>query len=156
MDTAADAITARKLTQDLREMWQGRVLRYTKTQPIGLVVLSVLAHNFDEGLPVLLAAVFPGYAGLKPPALVSAGRIAKSGAVVADFMEADGNIVKQAVIYRSETDLRDAFRKLADKLKLSDADRTEMFKCVQRWVVADTRLDPTMDPKDPDARRLLH
>jgi hypothetical protein len=50
--------------------------------------------------------------------------------------------------------MRDAFRRLADRLKLNDADRIELFKCVQRWVVADRRLDPTFDPKDPDAKRL--
>ena len=50
--------------------------------------------------------------------------------------------------------MRDAFRRLADRLKLSDSDRIEMFKYVQRWVVADRRLDPTFDPQDPDAKRL--
>lgn len=152
---ALEPLTHAQHVKDLRDMWQGRALRYTRTQRIGFVVLSVLSHTYDEALVVLLQAVFPGYAGLKPPALVSAGRIAKSGAIVADFMNADGTISRNAVIYRSETALRDDFRKLADRLKLNDADRIEMFKVVLRWVVADTRLDPTMDPRDPDARRLV-
>jgi hypothetical protein len=31
-----------------------------------------------------------------------------------------------------------------------------MFAAVKRWVVADRRLDPNMDPQDPDAKRLVH
>jgi hypothetical protein len=31
-----------------------------------------------------------------------------------------------------------------------------MFKYAQAWVVADRRLDPTFDPQDPDARRVLN
>jgi hypothetical protein len=52
--------------------------------------------------------------------------------------------------------MQNDFRRLADRLKLSDADRIEMFKCVQRWVVADRRLDPSFDPRDPDAKRLVN
>jgi hypothetical protein len=50
--------------------------------------------------------------------------------------------------------MRDAFRRLADHVKLNDPERIELFKYAQRWVVADRRLDPTLDPQDPDARRL--
>ena len=35
-------------------------------------------------------------------------------------------------------------------------DRIEMFTALRNWIVADFRLDPTMDPSDPDARRLVH
>jgi hypothetical protein len=45
-------------------------------------------------------------------------------------------------------------RRLADRLKLSDQERLEFFTCVKRWLVADLRLDPTMDPMDPDAKHL--
>lgn len=148
-----DPVAARHL-KDLRDLWPCRVLRHTERQPIGAVVLSVLSHTYDEVLLTFLHATFPGFAGLNPPGIVSAARISKTGAIVADFMDAEGNVTKNAVIYRSEKILRDEFRRLADRLKLNDADRTEMFKVVQRWVVADMRLDPNFDPKDPDARRL--
>jgi hypothetical protein len=82
------------------------------------------------------------------------GKVAKSGAVVADVILRDHRVVKDKPIYRDEIALQNDFRRLADRLKLNDADRIEMFKCVQRWVVADRRLDPTFDPKDPDAKRL--
>lgn len=72
------------------------------------------------------------------------------------MVERDGTISKDVAIYASEIALRDDFRHLADRLKLTDDERVEMFKAVQRWVVADRRLDPTFDPQDPDAKRLVH
>ena len=69
-------------------------------------------------------------------------------------MKYEGDVEKEEVLYRSEMSLRNDFRRLADQLKLCDEDRVELFAAVQRWVVADRRLDPLMDPKDPDARRL--
>jgi hypothetical protein len=144
------------LAFDLRASWQSRALAATRRQHVGAVLLSVLAHNFDDALETLLKVTFPGFTSITAPFLSTAGKVAKIGAVVADIVNKDGTITKDAVIYRDETALRDDFRRLADRLKLSDSDRIEMFKCVQRWVVADRRLDPTFDPKDPDAKRLLN
>jgi hypothetical protein len=138
---------------DLRASWQARVLSEAKGLT-GAVVLSVLAHSFDEAMPTLLAIVFPGFKSITAPFLSSAARVDKTGAVVADMVTRNGSILKDAVLYPTETKLRDDFRQLADRLKLSDPDRIELFKCVQRWVVADRRLDPTFDPQDPDAKRL--
>lgn len=149
-------LTAVKHAQDLREIWQGRVLAHTQGKPLGAVVISVLAHSYDDAMPTLLAVVFPGFSGLKPPGLCSAGKIAKTGAVVADVIQRSGARVKDAVLFRNELALQSAFRRLADQLKLADGERRELFGAVQRWVVADTRLDPTMDPRDPEAKRLVH
>ena len=46
------------------------------------------------------------------------------------------------------------FRVLADRIKLNDTDRRELFACVLHWVKADRRLDPSFDRRDPDAKRL--
>ena len=139
---------------DLRASWQVKVMIATRGQQIGMVTMSVLAHTYDEAMPALLALADLDEPPL--PCLVSAARISKSGAVVADVVDRMGTRIRDAVIYRNEFLLRDDFRKLADRLKLSDTDRIELFKCVQRWVVADRRLDPTFDPQDPDAKRLIH
>lgn len=152
----APDLLATKHAQALRDMWQGRVLAATQGDPIGAVALSVLAHSYDEAMPVLLRVVFPGFEGLRPPLLCSAGKIAKTGSVVADVIRRDGSRVKETVLFRNELALQSAFRRLADTLKLSDDDRRELFGAVQRWVVADRRLDPTMDPRDPEAKRLVH
>lgn len=141
------------LAFDLRASWQVRALAEAKGLT-GMVLLSVLSHTYDDALLVLLPIVFPGYVEPSLPVLASCGKVDKTGAIVADVIRKDHYLVKDALIYKSETDLRDDFRRLADHLKFNDADRTELFKCVQRWVVADRRLDPSFDPKDTDARRL--
>ena len=59
-------------------------------------------------------------------------------------------------IYESLTDYESALRYFADELKLSDEDRVQFFTVMKNWVVADERIDPNMDPADPDAKRLVH
>lgn len=140
---------------ELLETWQARALA-AATGKTGAVLLSVLAHNYDDQMLTLLRVVFPGFTTIQAPFLSSAARIAKTGAIVADIVERTGAIAKRAVIYRNATEMQDDFRRLGDALKLNDADREEMFKALKNWVVADRRLDPTMDPQDPDARRLVH
>jgi len=152
IDEAARELT-RNLAFDLRASWQSRALIATGGQTQA-VLLSVLAHTLDSAMEALLMVTFPGFVSITAPFLCTAGKIAKSGAIVADVVCRDGTISKDSVIYPNETALRDDFRRLADRMKLSDTDRIEMFKYVQAWVVADRRLDPAMDPKDPDARRL--
>jgi hypothetical protein len=154
LDPATSALE-RKIAFDLRGSWQARALG-TATGKTAAVLLSVLAHSFDDAMPVLLRIVFPGFTSITAPFFSTAGKVAKSGHVVADMVTKNGKIEKDFPIYLNETELRDDFRRLADRLKLNDADRIEMFKCVQRWVVADRRLDPTFDPKDPDAKRFVH
>lgn len=149
-----DQIIANKVAGELRATWQGRALAAAQGTT-GSVLLSVLAHNYDQQMAVLLRAVFPS--GISAKAiLTSAGRVMKNGAIVADVGFADGRVEKKCVLYRDEIALRDDFRRLADRLHFSDADRTELFAAVKKWVVADYRLDPAMDPNDPDAKRLVH
>ncbi len=144
-----------RLEFDIRDTWQARCLAGAQGRT-AMVLLSVRAHNYDEAMLPLLQVVFPGFTSITAPFLCTAGRVAKSGHVTADMVEKSSCIVKNHALYRNETILRNDFRKLADRLKLADHERRELFTCVQRWVVADRRLDPTMDPKDPDAKRLVH
>jgi hypothetical protein len=140
---------------DLKDTWQAKVLTGAGGH-LGAVIMSVLAHNFDEAMPILLEVVFPGFRSITAPFYCSAAKIDKAGRVVADVIGLKGDLFRDSKIFDSEIQMRDTFRGLADRLKLSDTDRTELFKCVQKWVVADRRLDPTFDPKDPDAKRLIH
>jgi hypothetical protein len=139
---------------ELRDSWQGRCLAAARGKTAA-VLLSVLAHSYDDAMMVLLKAVFPGFKSITAPFFSTAGKVAKTGHIVADMVTKTGKIAKDFPIYLNEIELRDDFRRLADQLKLNDADRVEMFGAVKRWVVADRRLDPTMDPKDPDAKRLI-
>ena len=149
----------KRLGFDLRATWQVRMLIAT-TGIDRAVVMSVLAHNYDEQMPYVLTVAFSWYVGPRTeiplPSLTSAARIDKAGRIVADMVDRQGRKRKDQVIFASEIKLRDSFRRLADHLKLSDGDRIEMFHAVQRWVVADRRLDPTMNPLDPDAKRLVN
>jgi hypothetical protein len=131
-----------RLAFDLRATWQARVLLAAQEKTdgvIGAVTLSVLAHNFDDAMLPLLQLLFPGF---DPSSRHFARPQGRSGAVVA--RRAHGQDL--AELYSDEIALD--FRRLADDLKLRSR-RTV-------WVVADRRLDPTMDPQDPDAKRLVH
>jgi hypothetical protein len=144
----------RRFETGLRESWRGRVLDGAKgaTQD---VVLSIMAHNYAGAILTLCQVVWPGFIGLES-GFVSAGKIDKSGRVVADYGNKNGTITKDMVVYRSDIAYRDAMRRLADRVKLDDQERLEFFTCVKRWLVADRRLDPSMDYADPDAKRLSH
>lgn len=145
-----------RLASELRFTWMSRALRASQCDHVGMVILSVVADNFDGALLTLMQVTFPGFTSILPPFLCSSAKVAKNGTIVADMVNRFGCIEKDVVLYANEIALRDDMRRLADRLLLTDAERIEMFKCVQRWVVADRRLDPTMDPQDPDAKRLVH
>jgi hypothetical protein len=144
-----------QITFDIKDTWQARCLIAARSWQKA-IVLSILAHNFDDAMPALLHTVYPGFRSIEPPFLTTAARVSKAGAVVANVQMPGGHIVKDMILYRSEAGLRNDFRRLADSLKLNDADRVELFAAVQRWVVADRRLDPEMDPRDPDAKHLVN
>lgn len=143
-----------RLAIDLRDTWQGRALS-TATGKTAAVLLSVLAHNYDDALLPLLQVIFPGFTSITAPFFSTAGKVAKTGHIVADMVTRSGKIAKDFPIYRSEIEMRGDFRRLADGLKFNDTDRVQLFTALKNWVVADRRLDPTMDPKDPDAKRLV-
>ena len=153
MDAAIEHLDPFRHAADLRESWQGRALAEARG-PMGPVILSVLAHSFDDAMPTLLRAVFPGFTSIQPPFFCTAGKVAKTGHVCADLVTTDGRIVKMCAIFRSVAAMQDELRRFADQLRLSDADRRALFGAAKRWLVCDYRLDPTMDPADPDAKRL--
>jgi len=149
-----------KHAQDLRASWQGRALAHAQGRMM-VVISSVLAHTYDEAMAVMFRVVQPKCwdvfrQTLRTPFLCSAAKINKNGQIVADVILYDGAVKQTKVIFASELDFQTEFRKLADALKLSDHERREMFAVAKRWVVADTRLDPMMDPRDPDAKRCLN
>lgn len=153
MDAALDLTVYRHL-EELCQTWQARALIGAKDR-MRMCVISVLAHNFDEeyAIPTLLVAT--GDWPLKAPFLCTAARILKNGNVVANVVTADGQILKYVKLFENERAMESSFRILADKIKLDDRDRRALFAAVRRWVVCDYRLDPNMDPMDPDAKRLV-
>ncbi len=141
-------------------MWQGRVLGAAQGRMM-LVVSSMLAQEYDEAMAIMFRVVKPKCwddvnQTLKAPFLCGCGKIDKQGRIVADAIMYDGAIKQPKVMFSDTQDYQNELRKLADRLKLSDNERREFFIVAKKWLVADRRLDPTMDPQDPDARRLLH
>lgn len=133
--------------QDLRDTWQARALAEARGRQQA-VVLAVLFHNYHAAMQVLLRVVFPkaplagnGWTEINRPFLIGAALIAPDGTICCDMMRRDGVIAKRAPIYRGESSLLFDMRKLADKLKLADADRREMFGAIQNWIVRDMRID---------------
>lgn len=145
---------------DLRATWQGRALEAAQSRMMP-VVTSMLAHAFEiEAMAVLLRVVKPKCwddfnQTLIAPFFCSCGKVNKLGQIYADTILYDGAVKLPKVVFTSERDFEYELRKLADRLKFSDKERTEFFACAKRWIVADFRLDPTMDPADPDAKRLV-
>jgi hypothetical protein len=141
------------LAFDLRASWQARALAETGGH---MAPCCCRCWRTISTMPCPSCCASPIPASPRLPRRFIAPRASspRSGQIVADVVTTDGQIVKDAKVFDSEIQMRDAFRRLADRMKLSDSDRVEMFKCVQRWVVADRRLDPNFDPKDPDAKRL--
>jgi hypothetical protein len=81
---------------------------------LGAVVLSVLAHNFDEAMPTLLRVVFPGFTSIAAPFYCSAAKVDKAGAS-SPTSSPRRPIVKDAKVFDDEMQMRDAFRRLADR-----------------------------------------
>jgi hypothetical protein len=152
---------------DLRDSWQAKVLRETckvawmgSAAPrgkLGAVMLSVFAHGLDAGaLAILLKGIFPDFYSISAPFICSAAKVDKAGRLVADVvMRDDEPPRKDQVLFYSLRSFEWTLRHLADRLKLDDTDRVKLFQAATNWIVADRRLDPAMDPADPDARRLV-
>ena len=136
----------RKHANDLRGMWQGRVLDAAEGR-LMLVVTSMLAHAYPEHIEVLLRVVQPKcwdeeQRALRTPGLTSIGTVDHSGRVVAMLKAAPASKPHEWVIYKSLDQFKQDLRRLADRLKLPDADRVEFFGCAQKWLASDRRVDP--------------
>jgi hypothetical protein len=130
---------AKKVAGQIEQMWQCRVLRASHGK-LRQVVLVMLAKEYAGAMPVLLRVAFPGFQDLSRPMLTGYATIVWSGHMVCDLMDRDG-IIKRETIYGSVDEFIGEVRRLADLLKLNDKDREEMFVTLQKWVVADRRIN---------------
>jgi hypothetical protein len=149
-----DDAEKKRVRDKAQATWPVRMLKTAKGRDLA-VVMSMLAAEFDDLMWAFMEVAFPGFSSITTPFLCSAGKIDKRGRVCADMISKTGNKLSLIPIYDSEIDFRDAMRRLADRLALNDMDRAEFFAVAQNWLVCDYRLDPTLDPRDPDAKRLV-
>lgn len=125
--------------QKLRDTWQARVLAESdgKTRA---VVLVVLFHAYTKIIKTLLRVVFPGFTDIQRPFFSSGATILLNGKLACDLIEKSG-ITHPVVVYESTDELNRDMRALADRLKLTDPERLEFTAAIQKWVVADQRVD---------------
>lgn len=137
--TDAPAISIHDHAQKLRDTWQARALAESdgKTRA---VVLVVLFHAYTKVIKTLLRVVFPGFRDIHAPFFSSGATIALNGKLICDLVEKSG-LVRPVVVYESTDDLNREMRDLADRLKLTDPERLEFTAAIQKWVVADARID---------------
>jgi hypothetical protein len=135
--------------EELRASWQARVIVGLPESYERKILESVISHNWDDAFPALMNACDTW---VYLPHLISAGKISRGGKVFARWINEAGSIETKS--FGTLDWLTTAMRKAADRVRLSDAERTAMFAAIARWIVCDFRLDPTMDPFDPDAKHL--
>lgn len=134
-----------KEAAEVRETWQYKLLFETKGNgKEGEVIMVVLANLYLEALEVLLAMMKRRFV---PPCLTGYARIMAGGQVVCDLMKTPSLRLKNVLLYDSEDQMIGEFRRLADKLKLPDAERIAMFAALKKWVSQDRRVGVEGDRK---------
>jgi hypothetical protein len=133
---------AGKHAEEIRQMWQSRALAATKDKQ-ARVLVGVLAKEYAGGLAILLRATADSteFVDIKRPFLSGYAAIAPSGRIICDMTDHAGD-VRKVEVYRNTDEFLGDFRKLADELKLTDAERTDMFAVLRRWITADLRIGP--------------
>lgn len=130
-----------KEAAELRDMWQSRVLVAAKGEgPQFAILIRMFVAAYGDAIKILLAATFPGFRDLRPPQIVGHAAIAPSGRIIADVLEKSRR-VRTHILYDNQDAMRADFGRLADKLKLNDFDRIELFDMLKRWLVRDYRID---------------
>lgn len=132
----------------LRETWQCRVLQHAKDRAF-YVMLAALCAEYHVGVKILLSAAHPGFSDIKPPLLAGYATIAPDGSIWCYLIDEERNL-KAVGVYQNEHKLAYEMRKLADKLKLNDRERLDMFTVVEKWIVQDQRID------EHGRRKVLH
>lgn len=128
----------KKHADEVREMWQSRCLR-ASTGKLRKVIIVALAKEYPAALVTLMKATFPGFVDFDRPFFTSYAHINLAGQIVCDMIDHDGSKVVASI--GDEDSFISAVRHLADQLKLSDADRSEMFIVLQKWIASDKRVN---------------
>lgn len=130
----------RKLTEAQQHLvaqsWQSRALIATR-------------GNQTLAGCVLIACL--GKAASNPPRFVGGAVIDKAGHLWAPFEEKGGGVILANLGPLEK--VRDGFRKMADRLRLIDTDRTGLMDCLKQWIVEDARTNPDLGDTD-DRKRL--
>jgi len=111
------------LRERYEKSWKGRAERHTKgneTQ-LGAMVIAMLGRR-----------------PLRPPMFTGLAIIDRTGLVRCDFTDKNGHELKMLPIGDVLKIVTD-FKNLADALKVTDSERTEMFTELRKWIMRDAR-----------------
>jgi hypothetical protein len=119
--------TAKEKSEREKASWQYRAIEVTRGPgtKTGAILLAVLGKQ---------RATVPQFRG--------SARITSDGYMLCNFMSRSGQIHMSAFVGSVEEVVAN-FRRLADHLKLTDAERTEMFTKLREWVGTDYRSNKT-------------
>lgn len=130
-----------KVTEEIRSMWQCRALKEADGK-LQRVMLIALTKEYPTDLLRLLQVAF-GTIEIPDKFYSGYARITPSGHLVCMWHEKDSSglwwkgFVK---VFDSDEKFTGEMRRLADKMKLDDADRVEMFRVLRKWVTKDERV----------------
>ncbi len=128
----------------LAETWQVRCLR-AATGKLASVMLSVFYFNYMEQAQYLMWGAYGRNKDLRFPFYTGGATVVNSGQVVCDLnvgrVGERFKVRRNVLVYDTEGELIREFRNLADRLKLSDADRIAMTDVIKKWVVCDMRIN---------------
>lgn len=134
-------LVASKHADEIREMWQSRALRAADGK-MRRVLVAALTKEYPAAIVTLLKVTFPGFIEFEPPIFIGYASIQPDGKVACEAGEVRLGVTYRGLlpVFDSEQQFIYEMRKLADRLKLSDRDRTEMFTVLQKWVASDRRI----------------
>jgi hypothetical protein len=138
--------------EELRSTWQYRAL-FNTYGVHRAVMLSIIDTSFTDSTELLMTVLLSCPPPYQPPFLCSAARIEKDGGIYAYYVDKWGR-KRYGAFFTSEASCQTQFRRLADRLRFDDAERTALFAAINKWIASDRRLDPNFDRADPDAKRL--
>lgn len=128
---------------EVRETWESRALVAAEGKMQRILLAAIRAEIREDLLLLLLRETF-GQIEIKTPFYRGHASIVPSGHLVCEVVDRDANgLVWRGTVkvYDNENRFLYEMRKLADKLKLSDEDRKDMFRVLQKWITKDERFD---------------
>lgn len=135
-------LTSGKHADEVRQMWQCRALSEAEPK-MQRVLLAAIRAEYPADLIIILKTTF-GTLEIPTPFYRGYAFISPGGHVCCEVVDRDpsGLVWRGPVkVYDNENKFLYETRKLADKMKLNDADRMDMFYVLKKWISHDQRLD---------------
>jgi hypothetical protein len=135
---------ARMDKHQLAATWQVRCLK-AADHKFASVMLTVFYFVYMEQAQYLMWQAYGRATDLRFPFHTGGATIVNSGQVVCDLnigrLGERFKVRRNVKVFDTEGELIREFRNLADKLKLTDTERTDMTDTIRKWVVADHRIN---------------